>query len=261
MKKFLLTLLISFLLPATIFAMSYNDLLLNASSSNNIISARRALDNGANANYCPQYRLSPLAYAVKNKNYQLVQLLLNNNAKPNLQINDGYYTQTAIFYATYNNDFKIAELLLQSGADVNVQKTVNQNVNITITTSPKNKNYKSEYNITPEIRQLSQNATPLIFAIEKENSTLPPSLQLVTLFLNYGANVNQANQYGFTPLMAAANLKFASAKQVRLQIAQLLLDNGANLQTTDSDGRSALQYARDTKFTEMIELLEKRTYQ
>lgn len=66
-------------------------------------------------------------------------------------------------------------------------------------------------------------------------------LQLVKLLLNSGANVNAADETGFTPLMSAATAKMTSTEQSNAVI--LLLSSGANINAQDKNGTTALMYA------------------
>jgi RNA polymerase sigma factor (sigma-70 family) len=74
------------------------------------------------------------------------------------------------------------------------------------------------------------------------------SVPIVRALLDAGADVNRAQQAGFTPLHAAA-------MEGRLELAKLLLDRGADVNAKADDGRTALQMARDSGKQTLVELL------
>ncbi len=64
-----------------------------------------------------------------------------------------------------------------------------------------------------------------------------------------GANVNQSNELGYTPLHAAA-------ENGRLENAKILLQCGAILDAKTTDGLTALDLARTNGNAELVSLLE-----
>ena len=259
-KKLFLAILLLLTTHNTGFAANQNDNLLNAAVNGSVHLAEKALANGADVNYAPPYRLSPLTIATKNKKYELVRLLLDKGADPNLAVNNGFSTDTPLLYSIYNNDSKIAELLLLNGADPNQGRLVHKQLHIDIplrnpnTHHSNKKSYDINYQLTVTPQMRSYGATPLIYAIQKDG-TDNPSLEMVNLLLNNGAIPNKANDYGYTPLMATADLQLVSRKFIRLDIAKLLLDKGANPKHEDNYGNTALNFASSTRFKEIADVL------
>jgi ankyrin repeat protein len=77
------------------------------------------------------------------------------------------------------------------------------------------------------------------------------SLPIARALIDAGADVNRAQQAGFTPLHEAA-----AAGQ--LELARLLLDRGADPSARNDDGRNALDLAREAKHQAVIDLLTSR---
>ena len=67
----------------------------------------QALEDGADVNF-QKDRWTPLQLAVYNGNTEIVKLLLEYGANPNMK---GYGNQTALGYAEYWNRVKIAQIL------------------------------------------------------------------------------------------------------------------------------------------------------
>jgi len=74
------------------------------------------------------------------------------------------------------------------------------------------------------------------------------TLAVVDLLLSAGANPNQANYLGKTPLMLAA-------KSNRCDLVELLLSYGADLLMTDNKGNTALDHAKIDQRVAVIERL------
>ena len=212
-----------------------DDMLLNAVANNNLELAKMAGANGANMNYDKKNHYTPLTLAVKNKNVAMVSYLLNNGADPNQKTDRFSYLDTPLIFAVDNDDLAIAQMLVQAGADVNTPREMKKDDLFSFATN-------------------ADAATPLIFAIQKE-MTDRPSLLMVEFLVSKGADVNQANKYGYTPLMAVAEYKWGNQQQNRCQIAKVLLQAGADPSKKNDKGKTALQYAIDTNFVEMINLL------
>jgi len=96
-------------------------------------------------------------------------------------------------------------------------------------------------------------AGPIHDAIMNEN------IDEVQLQLDAGADVNEENSIGYTPLHYAAGVG-------RIDILELLIEHGANINATDSSNKGAtpLDYAHWKGQTEVIEVLKthnaQRTY-
>lgn len=71
---------------------------------------------------------------------------------------------------------------------------------------------------------------------------------LVQLLINNGANINNPDNNGTTPLMYAIYLNYTN-----MVIA--LLDHGAKIELKDKDGSTALHYASDRNRKDLVELL------
>ena len=68
------------------------------------------------------------------------------------------------------------------------------------------------------------------------------------LALKYGADPNQTNQDGYTPLMFASH-------NGRAKIVELLLAHGVDINYANQDGETALTLASRHGHTEVVELL------
>jgi hypothetical protein len=123
------------------------------------------LENGADPNIPNNLNETSLSYAVENRSYELAQLLLSYGADPNLQRNDG---DIPLHVAVNNQDFDIVKLLLD---------------------------YKSDPNFKNQIVSFIQySRTPLHNAAEKN------SKDIAQLLINYGASLYMKDAIGQTPV-------------------------------------------------------------
>ena len=201
------------------------------------------LQAGADPNIMHQEAVStPLSQASSKGFFDIVQLLLRYNANPNLQTSLG---QTALMAAASNGFTNIVRLLLQAKAQVNLR---NDNGLSALLYAIKSGNsevvdilleHYADANL-PDIEGI----TPLMEAVEKGN------MQLVERLFRADANVNQPNRKGGTPLMLAAR---SAGKQ---DIIKLLIAKGAHLDAQEAErGYTALNLASIMGYAHIVQLL------
>jgi ankyrin repeat protein len=157
-------------------------------------------------------------------------------------------TGTPLEYAEEHGHTEIIKALIQAGCkidDINnalISAAETGHLNIVkelLKASGINVNYKNE-----------RADTPLITAIKKGH------LGIVKELIQAGANVNDVDRYGNTPLIIAvdhacplsqfsqqAQEKFVSRWEQRAEIIQILLKKKANVNHTNKDGNTALMQA------------------
>lgn len=158
-----------------------------------------------NARYTSGY--APEEYCSSEDDIEILDLLLNSGADPNLKVEGG--VPLIISAAEYDNTPAV-ESLVQHGADAN-QKDSDGNTPLCI--AAKNKNYEmADFLIKSgaDVNAKGQNGfTPLLFAIQSKDS------KLVTYLIKAGADTNVASANGDTPASLAGtnrNLKSALKK-------------------------------------------------
>jgi len=153
-----------------------------------------------------------LLLACKEKNYDVVKLLLSKNANVNILDNDDQ-RKTPLIIACNNNDIKLVKILLEAGANTDI-KDHDGNLPLVIAC------HKVNIPMMEELLKHGANIngfddkrrTPLIWACLKKN------LEMVQFLLRYPAiNINYKCFNGNTPLIIACF-------NHRLDIAQELLN-------------------------------------
>jgi ankyrin repeat protein len=185
------------------------------------------VDNKADVNKADAQRFTPLFWAVDRRNMEtapnfpwmvtadpmpLIRKLLDAGANPNALVNNtprGRMREgsprivfaTALMRAAFAADLELVKLLLERGADPTI--------------------------VSRDGETVVSAAAGLAFIHGYHRGKSPEErLQVVKLFVRLGNDVNQADDYGITPLMAAGNYGDVA-------IIQYLIDAGADLGAHD----------------------------
>ena len=189
--------------------------LLDAAASKNLEKMRVAIESGANVNVTNHRSISPLISVAKGwgePNIEMVDLLLTNNADPNLQDRGG---ETALHWAAARGYLEIVKKLLES-----------ENIDINIT------------NID------GRNALHSIFD-DEEDTFDPDNVEpIIKLLIEKGININETDNSGKTALHLAAEQNHGGA-------VGILLRAGAdeNIKTYDYNpaGQTAYELAENIR--------------
>jgi ankyrin repeat protein len=181
----------------------------------------------ANVNHADAQRFTPLFWAVDRRNMEtapnfpwmvttdplpLIKKLLDGGANPNALVNNTPRARmregsprivfaTALMRAAFAGDIELVKLLLAHGADPHIQSSD---------------------------RETTLAAACGLAFINGYHRQRPSAerLEVVKLMIDLGEDVNHADSYGITPLMAAANLG-------DINIVRYLIEKGADLSAHD----------------------------
>jgi len=184
-----------------------------------------------------------LMQAISINNNNLVELLLENNADPDITVKNNY---TALSFACkMNGNISIIFTLLRFNANPNIclsnnmspliLSIVNKNILLTDTLL--------RYKADPNHKDFNGN-TPLIRAVQNKFRESFKSL------LNYGALFDEPNYKGITPF-------FEACLQSDIPTMKLFYGIGANIHIEDTEGGTPLIYAIQNNDKHVIKFLLK----
>lgn len=243
--------------------------LIIASRINIVENITLLLKYGANVNYVRQDHLNALMMAILNNNPSIAQILIEHDSNINLINNKG---NTPLLLAITQDLWNIASLLVKYGANINViNEDYESPLSLTSKCNPKFAIFLIENGADIDVLN-EDNKTPLIIAcennhielvqvllnkgcnvnqltyIEYENkkdekysalhlTTIRGYYDITKLLIEYGANIDEPDEYCDTPLKFATN-------NGHFNIVKLLVEHGANLFSLNDDNMNAYDVAK-----------------
>ena len=195
---------------------------------------------GGEVYYFKDGKVSPLISAALHGHNDVVQLLLDKGAEPNLSDQNG---NTALLYAAFRGHLDVVQLLLNRGADVNMADYYGTTPLHWAAEIGHKHVVKLLLDRGAEPNKENRNGeTPLIGAAKGKKD-------IVQLLLDSGAEPNIPNhQTGMTPLHWAA---WRGHKDV----VQLLLKRGADPNIRTLYRETPLHYARSSGHMDIVDML------
>lgn len=200
----------------------------------------------------------PLVTACDVGDAELVKLLLEKGADPNLFLKDNWTPIEVLFERGHKNRLEIAKLLVQNGANVDLYASYHTALFCELSkymrTVDNSSKEEREYSIRC-IRYLLENgANPR----NNEKNTIihyfaaSGDVESLSVFsVDFKEFISQTNIYGETPLIWAT-------RKARRECIIFLIDNGAAINTMDHNGKTALDYAIESGNMEIIQLFQSR---
>lgn len=232
--------------------------LKNAAARGHIEIVQLLLEHGADPNL-PEEQIAPhghaLYSAVYNGHYEIAKLLLEHGAYPNPEVES---SADALSIALMNKDQKMLELLCSYGAarsmdllsysgDVETAAAIFA-VNPELADNPHALSQAAGNGYEAFVRLMLRYKPDLAKKVSGEAKTR----ELSDLLFQHGADPNQTNWLGITPLHHVAG-------RGDIETAALLIDHGANLHARDDDICSTpLGWAAKAGKSRMVEFLLRR---
>lgn len=165
---------------------------------------RLLLDHKDPVNTKNTYGKTPLISASQHGQFDVMKLLISRGANVNTKDDFGWTPLHCVLNFSYNHmsPYRSVLLLVSSGADVNVK------------------------------RNDDTRRTPLHDAVVKDK-------KIVQLLLDYGANPNPKDSFGWTPLHIAAD-------RGKVNIGKILLESGANPLIKTKTGKNVASLAAES---------------
>jgi ankyrin repeat protein len=208
---------------------------------------RLRVDAGASANKQDnQRRATPLIYAAENGHTEIVTLLLNSGADPQIKLASG---STFLHAAVGGHALDIVHFALDAGLEVNAESGDGLTpLRIAAwSRSPRLLRLLIDHGVDVNAKTTS-GLTALIAVTTDDQSFRPAHAECTTLLVEHGADVNVQDGEGSTPLMGAAFYG-------DLEVVRYLHEHGAKLNVVDGRGRTATNKAQTAGKLEIASFL------
>jgi len=199
------------------------------------------IENHANPNIKPFNGVTAIINAAIQNQFEIAEYLVNHGANINAQDENGV---TAIHYSAAYNDFEITDMLIFYGADISI---ADNKGNTPLITAAYNNSYETAELLIQKGADINEpdkkGFSPLMVATDRNNTNI------IKLLLEKGADVNAVNLGGMTPLSFAVIRKDYA-------ITETLINEGANVNHRINNSLNILELAKESDDEEIIELLE-----
>ncbi len=228
------------MLTAVLAAADSGPSLIEAVKNRQLDAVRRLLEN-ADIHASEKDGFTPLHFAVRNDDLNIVELLIAAGADVNAATR---YNITPLSLACMNGNAAMIERLLKAGADANATSEEGQSALMTAALTGKVDAIKVLLadGAKVNVEEPNRGQTPLMWAASEGNTAA------AELLIEFGAGVNAKSKSGFTPLLFAV-------RGGHKETAQALLAHGANANDTAPDGTSAMNMAVVNAYFEVAALL------
>jgi uncharacterized protein len=243
--------------------------LMFAAQQGDVDSARILLAAKANPNeVMPKSGATPLIIASAISQPEVVSLLLDNGADPNVKDANGF---TSLHHAVRDTDYgadpatkaiqvKVVKALLAHGADPNARLQLDkEKLAAEIKAQAGNAGARTKRTSITITEVELEGATPLALAAEVNN------LDAIKALMDAGADPTIATEKGTTPLILASGagtdvqrVRAPDERAMAVQTAAYLLDHGVDVNAAGQFGWTALHSASYQGLNDLIQLLVSR---
>jgi len=226
-----------------------------AARAGNVPTMTMLLASGAKVDSVDDFGATALFRQMREPDPEIVLFLLQNGASPHSVNSNG---ESVLFSAMKTNSFTVVDYLLEFGADIS---TLNPRGQSLLDYAILNRMYETAHQLYLRGARPTRNVVDLLGhgdgkldEINEDGNTLlieavfgvDPAL--ITLLLDFGADVDRTDTTKATPLMHAA-------RRSGNGLVALLLEHGANIHLRDRSGWTALRYAVEGQREDHVAIL------
>lgn len=194
------------------------------------------MEHGANINECSKNGTTALAIAAAYGSPETLKKILSY--KPNLNITDDHM-KDVMFSSVRNNNIEVIDILVKAGVTVNLQDDEGQNALLYAAYFGKVGAVKKLVELGLDINSCDYSGKPFfsLMAYNGSSSNWQKNQysEMVSEFLQLGADINKRDKAGMTPLMH-------TAMNVNYNAFEVLIDAGADSSAKDPNGRTFIDF-------------------
>jgi len=218
-------------------------LIVEAATNQNIVAVRKLVEDYCDINAKDPTGRTALMGAAQEGHTDVVEYLLQQGAKPDLQDNFGSTALMAAMPTAHQAHIKIVDSLLQKGADPNLIRPNGITALMIAAEKGHTEVVKSLLEVKAKPDLISTNGfTALMFAAQNG------CYETVALLLKENADINLGEKQGITPLMIAA-------QEGHAKVVKALLEGKAKPDLIRPNGFTALMIASEKGHTEVVKAL------
>jgi ankyrin repeat protein len=192
---------------------------------------------------------SPVFFAFKTGNVEIVNLLLSHEPRPDINAVD-FWGRPILYSAIQQNKLTMIDLILEHKPDLNVLTDYNEsllhvavdNMNLYVTEFILKHNRK-----IIDVAENRKGRSALHYAVLGDN------LDMVRLLLKYNPNINAVDKEKMTALGMA--IGGGSRNKYKLEMVKLLLEHKADINSANDDGNTILHQAIQSRDTNVVQLI------
>lgn len=209
--------------------------------------AETAIRHGANPNKSDEKGRTPLFNAVNSYNPDLVSTLLKGAADPNLPAPKGLWSSPTrcLHVACARGKLSMVKVLLENGADPNLPGTIEAGQQCRF----------GGYSSHPVQGSALHSACAGTAGRRFWKDQGTDQVEIVSLLLEHGANIDQGNEHGWTALELTCSRM--GPDHDAYNIVSTLINAGADVHASSSENSGPLEVAARHGFLEIVELLLK----
>ena len=211
--------------------------LMESVDKNNLESVRALIAQGANLNYQGPHGETPLIKSMMCDDPRITRFLLKSGADANITTTNGYSPLT---FACLQNNFESVRTLLSHKASVSQKTEEGWTPLLVASTNPSIFFDNIDHEFYKKLIEI-------VYKYSRYHPDYNP-VRIISMLLSSGANPNEFNIFGTTPLMAASSME-------NYQIIKVLLEQNTAIDLRDTEGKTALMYAVISTVEELIESL------
>jgi ankyrin repeat protein len=214
-----------------------DSLLMEGVDTGNFESVRVLTANGAHLNYRGPHGETPLHKSLLCDDQRICRHLLDAGADVNIPTANGY---SPLAFACLQNNSEYVRMLLMHHANIS-QKTQDGWTPLLFASTNSSVFFENQEH------DFYRNLTEILYKYAHYHPDYNP-LHIVSMLLNAGADPQESNMFGMTPLMAASGM-------ANYRIAGKILEFTPAVDLRDMEGKTALMYAVTSTIEEVIDSL------